>query len=172
MGLVYRAGQFFQALAARPRSQDRALVEVHLPPALRPLFDTMSPADQAHGIRVLRALLRQGEAHPDLLAAALLHDVGKSRVPLRLWERVVVVLAEVLLPGASAHWGRGRPRGWRRPFVVALQHPRWGAEMLAAAGASPLLQELVCRHQEPLDGPPDDPTEVLLRKLQQADSRN
>lgn len=172
MGLVYRAGQFFQALAARPRSQDRALAQAHLPPTLRPLFEAMSPADQAHGLRVLRALLRQGEDHPDLLAAALLHDVGKSRVPLRLWERVVVVLAEALLPGASARWGHGRPQGWRRPFVVAQQHPRWGAEMLAAAGASALLQELVRRHQERLDRPPTGPTEVLLNKLQQADSRN
>ena len=38
----------------------------------------------------------QGEENPDLLTAALLHDSGKTRTPLRIWERVVVVIVNAI----------------------------------------------------------------------------
>ena len=38
----------------------------------------MSVSDQRHSLNVMRTLRRQGHTEPDLLAAALLHDVGKS----------------------------------------------------------------------------------------------
>jgi len=143
---TYRASQFLRALLAQPAAEDARLVADYLPPALRPRFDGMSRAEQSHSLAVLRTLLRQGQTDPDLLAAALLHDVGKTRAPLRLLDRVLVVLAQRVAPGAAQAWSNGAPRGWKRPFVVAARHAEWGAEILEQAGASPRLVGMVRQH--------------------------
>jgi putative nucleotidyltransferase with HDIG domain len=128
----------------------------------------MRRAEQAHSLAVLRALRRQGHADPDLMAAALLHDVGKTRVPLRLFDRVLVVLGHSLLPAAARAWSTRAPSGWRRPWVAAAQHASWGAEMVSHAGGSARLQAMIRRHHET---PLSRTTEIdgLLAALQAAD---
>lgn len=180
--LLYRTRQFWQALGAKQSPEDLALAQRLLSPAQLALFYRMQPAEQAHSLRVARDLLAQGEKHPDLFVAALLHDVGKSRFPLSLWERVLVVLVRAICPGCLKRWGRlaeetsssGGPRrfGWRRPFVVAETHPEWGAQLAAEAGASPLGAALIGRHQEALPGEGGALEDRLLRKLQAADDQN
>lgn len=164
----YRASQFVHALLARPAAEGAQLAAAHLPPHLRPVFEGMSRSERAHSLAVLRALLRQGHTDPDLLAAALLHDAGKTRAPLRLFDRVQVVLGCRLVPASARVWGSGAPYGWKRPWVVAAQHAKWGAEILAQAGASPRLEAIVRRHHE---APLADGTDVdlLLDALRAAD---
>jgi hypothetical protein len=157
-----------QALFARPGAEDARLVADHLPPALRRLYRAMSRAEQSHSLAVLRALLRQGHRDPDLLAAALLHDVGKTRAPLHLSDRVLVVLAQRLAPAAAQTWSNGAPRGWRRPFVVAAQHADWGGDMLEEAGASARLVAMVRLHHAPRP-PAGAEADCLLAALQAAD---
>ncbi len=172
MGVAYRASQTFRVLLAKPGSEDLALAEEHLPPPLRDLFHQMSPADQAHGVRVLRTLLASGDGDPNLLAAALLHDVGKSLVRLRLWERILVVIYSWFAPGRSHRWGEGQLNSWRRPLVIAVYHPAWGAEMIRQAGGSEELATLVLRHQEELTSEPAKEIDRLLYRLQEADGLN
>jgi putative nucleotidyltransferase with HDIG domain len=172
MKIAYRASQFFQALFAKLTPEDIQLVNQHLSPALLEVFHHMNRSDQLHGIRVLRSVCVNGENHAVLCAAALLHDVGKSRHPFRLWDRILVVLGTALIPNAVERWGNGEPRGWRRAFVVAAQHPHWGAEIIRAAGGSEELAALVKRHQEgPLPHPETEIDRLLLR-LQEADGVN
>lgn len=144
---AYRARQFLHALTARPGSEDLASARSLLTPELYTLFLTLPPADQAHALRVERSLRAHGETDPDLLAAGLLHDVGKSLLPLRLFDRVAIVLGQALLPMQARAWGAGDPAGWRRGFVVACRHAEWGATMVADAGGSPRLVALVRTHQ-------------------------
>jgi hypothetical protein len=113
---------------------------------------------------VLERLLADGQTDADLLTAALLHDAGKVRARLSVWERVVIVLGKKLFAGHVKGWGEGEARGLRRPFVVAAQHAAWGAELALAAGASPRTVELIRRHQEQ-----SGQTDALLRALQAAD---
>jgi hypothetical protein len=172
----YRVQQFFHALTAAPAPQDRREVESFLGPALMRLFTTMQPGEQAHSIRIYRCLRENGVEDPDLLSAALLHDAGKSRLPLRLWERVAIVLAKALAPGLVESWGQApgaHPPTWKRPFVVAVQHPDWRARMAENAGASDLVVRLIRDHQAP--SPEKHPGfsehEVeLLRQLQSFDN--
>ena len=164
----YRASQFVHALLANPAAGDAGLVLAYLPPHLRPLFYGMAGAERAHSLAVLRSLLRQGHTEPDLLAAALLHDVGKTRAPLRLFDRVLVVLGHLLLPVAARAWSAGAPTGWRRPWVVAARHADWGAEIIAQAGGSARLQMIVRRHHETAQ-PPATEIDILLAALQAAD---
>jgi len=136
------------------------------------IFHAQQPGEQAHGLEILHKLQSAGHHHPDLMVAALLHDAGKSRHPLRLWERILVVLGKAFFPKRFPEWGRGSPAGWRRPFVIAEQHAQWGAEMADRAGASPLASALIRRHQIPLQGTPANLEERLLLLLQRVDNQS
>ena len=158
--ILYRTRQFWRALGANPAPEDLKRVRSVLNPGLMALFLRLSPAEQAHSISVFNKLVENGESHLELLQAALLHDVGKSRFPLRLWERVAIVLGKAAFPQRSHSWGSLPPEGWppaagwkilhglRRPFVVARQHPNWGADMVTQAGGSSLTVTLIRRHQD------------------------
>jgi putative nucleotidyltransferase with HDIG domain len=143
-----------------------------LSPAEQDLFGHFTPADQRHSYRVLRTLRDAGYNEPDLLAAALLHDIGKVREPLSAWDRTIIVVGEALFPGRAEAWGRGSLRSWRRPFVARARHPAWGAEMASAAGSRPRVVELIRRHQARPDGPAADEFERFLSILQWADDQN
>lgn len=168
MGLLYRVRQFGQALAAGPLppAATQEIVGL-LSESEQLLFQRFSFNDQRHSYRVMKTLREAGQSDPDLLAAALLHDIGKSKYALPIWARSLVVLAHAFFPGRATGWGRGEARGWRRPFVVKNQHAAWGAEMAEAAGSRPGTVALIGRHDEPLkEG------DELLRLLQWADDEN
>jgi putative nucleotidyltransferase with HDIG domain len=172
-GYTYRARQFWNAYRAAPSQQDLNEVGAILSPGEIQLFERMQPGEQAHSIAVMRRLQAQeAEVEQDLLVAALLHDVGKSLYPLRVWERVLIVLVGALSPGLLARWGSGAPRGWQRPFAVALQHPAWGADMAAHQGTTPIVVELIRQHQNYLQVQTVYSTQTLLRKLQVADGNS
>jgi hypothetical protein len=172
--IVSRVRQGLLALTAFARPVDEALVASVLSPRLRDLFYTMRRSEQQHSINVLRTLRRWGYDNPSLMVAALLHDVGKTRAAYHLWDRVLVVLLRSVAPWRVARWGYEveEPVGWRRPFVINLQHPRWSAQFAQQAGADPLAVELIARHQRKLRRDAETPTETLLVALQAADNAN
>ena len=172
MSALHRLDQGLRALAAWTRPVDDALAERHLPPELAALYRRMRRSERQHSLRVLRRLLDAGQTHPDLLAAALLHDLGKIRTAFYLPEKVLVVLVKVFAPRYYWRWGSGSARGWRRPFAVSVQHPAWGADLVAGAGGSPRTVELIRRHQDTLDGPPQTDLDRLLLALQAVDDRS
>ena len=176
--LLYRTRQFWQAIITRSSQVDLELITSILTPSQISLFNQMQASEQAHSLRVFRKLTSQAEQNTDLLVAALLHDVGKIRAPLRLWERVLIVLVRVICPGCIHKWGSAPSKGslgWRRTFVVAEQHPQWGAELAAQCGTSALAVELISRHQEqltPSQGSGSSMEDSLLRKLQAVDNNS
>jgi hypothetical protein len=155
-----------------PKRQLGLLGEYLTPPQAE-LFLRMPRCDQRHGLDVFYAL--RGKQHHDhgLLAAALLHDVGKSGERLRLWHRVLIVLIEALMPQLLERLAREEPRSWRYPFFVHQHHPELGAELAQAAGCSPTTVELIRRHQEsPANNPLRTRQDKLLAVLQEADGVN
>jgi hypothetical protein len=171
MGFVYRARQFFHNLSARPQPADLRTAQEFLAPALYDLFCQMVPADQAHSLQVFNALRQDGAVEPDLLRAALLHDVGKAHIRPALWQRVVAVLGQPLLAEGLETIANQPPRGWRKAFVIAAAHPEWGAELVHEAGGSDRLVRLVRYHQsQTLNGLPAEEV-YLVRRLQTYDSR-
>jgi hypothetical protein len=171
---IYRTRQFWLALSARSLTQeDLAPARSVLTADQMQLFTCLQPSEQIHALRVLQTVQGEGESDPDLMTAALLHDIGKARAPLRLCERVLIVLVKSLFPGRSKAWGTGGLDGWMRPFVIAEQHPAWGGDMVAEVGASPLAVSLIRRHQSPDSLEPVSPHENrLLKILQDADHQN
>jgi len=160
----YRVAQFFTTFWTSFRPVDAAYAARYLDPALLRLFRRMSRAEQHHGITICRALEAQGHSDPDLLVAALLHDVGKIQAPPRLWDRVIAVLGEHFAPQRAARWSVGEPRGLRRGFVVRRMHPEWGAALTKQAGAPPRAVALIRHHHDPAG---DD---VELAALQETDN--
>ena len=169
----YRARQFWRYLRPVPlTAADQAAVRQVLAPPLAELFGRLSLGEQAHSLTVLRAVQRGAPhvaARAELHQAALLHDVGKTRAPLSLLDRVLVVLVKRLWPARARAWGQGAPNGYRRPFVTAAQHPAWGAELAAQVGAPPLTVALIARHQTPVAVPATTTEDQLLAALQAAD---
>lgn len=179
----YRSRQFWQMLRGSSASVDMAQVQYVLGPALTEVFLKMDSAEQAHSFQVYRALVDAGETNSDLLVAALLHDAGKSKSQLSMWERVLVVIVRKFSPGTVRKMGQDRSaahsipeNGIRHAFVVAEQHPEWGAELAAEAGASPLACTLIRLHQDILPDKDRNAGESfvngLLRKLQSVDDNS
>jgi hypothetical protein len=178
MSAVYRVRQFARAAGAWiwPRGNERdrdclALLDRILPPAGRTLFQAMPRYDRGHALAVLDTLQRAGHSEPDLLAAALLHDAGKTVHPkgrLRLWHRVASVLVRAWRPALLDQMGQEQPGSWRRPFFVQAHHAELSAELARQVGCSPRTVALI-RHHEDAPAASDDPLLVALRA---ADSRN
>ena len=173
MSAIYRVQQFLSAVNSwvRPDGGDLDLASEYLPPEALDLFGAMPRYDRRHALDVLGTLRRERHTEPDLLAAALLHDVGKTahdRDPLRLWHRVMVVLLRALAPGRLAAFARDEPGSWRQPFFVQQNHAAIGAELALRAGCSRATAELIRQHEDPI-AVTDDPQ---LAALKTADSRN
>ena len=167
MGALRRLRQGLNALLAFAQPVDYALVAQHLTPALQDCFALLRRSEQLHSLRVLRALQAQGAVPPELTAAALLHDVGKTRWPFPLWQRVLVVLLPLLAPALAARLARGDEANLlSRPFIIEEQHPAWGAQLARAAGADERVAALIEGHAQP---PGDD---ELLARLRYADEHN
>ncbi len=138
-----RVRRFGLALRVRTPPAGASLLADYLDPAQIQLFSTMQPADQQHSLEVFERLRRAGHHEPELLQAALLHDVGKARAHLHVWHRVLVDLGQAFWP-AGLRWLAARgPRSLREPLDVALRHPELGAEDAGAAGCSERVQALI-----------------------------
>lgn len=157
----YRLTQVWQQLGFVPAlsSEDCAEVERWLPTQALPLFYTMSRADQLHSLRVCRGLQERGCKESDLLAAALLHDVGKAQGRVPFWTRPAIVLGKRFVPSLlirlaippSLFSSRHFPR-WRRSLSYAWWHAEVGADLAAAAGLSEQAIIYIRTHHQP-DGP-------------------
>lgn len=170
--VTYRVQQLLASWRPRVASDEHALVAVQLPGPAAALFERMARRDQRHSLNVLRRVQQAAPNQPDLLAAALLHDMAKTVQPgrrLRLRHRVLIVLMEAARPGWVQQVARDAPNEWRYPFYVHLHHPEQGARLAQAAGCSALTVELIQRHQDKLTGAPANETERLLALLQAAD---
>jgi hypothetical protein len=154
--ILYRTRQFWHILRLAPSERDLDGVQSVLSPAQFEFIFPPSTRRTVSQYKGIQKLAGAGESNPDLLVAALLHDVGKIRYPLKLWERVWIVIGQALFPGLSKNWAKRDLDGphpalfLARPFVVAEQHPAWGACLARQAGATHTTIALIRRHQESL----------------------
>lgn len=173
MSALYRVRQFLRAAGAwaRPREGDDEFAARCLPPPAVELFQAMPHYDRQHALNVCHTLEEQGQVECDLLAAALLHDAGKSVAQgarVRLWHRVATVLIRIFWPGLLGRLAKDEGAGWRRPFYVQLHHATIGAEAAQQAGCSEITVGLIRHHEDS----PDQVLDPLLAALQAADSEN
>ncbi len=155
--VCYRIGQAWHHLGfVRPLSQaDYEEVRYYLPVSALSLFALMSRADQQHCLRVCRRLRARGCDDSEMLAAALLHDVGKAGGRVPFWTRPVIVLGKRLAPSnfqrailALGELHDSTKPAWRRALSNAWWHAEVGAELARAAGLSePAVLYIRTHHQ-------------------------
>lgn len=169
----YRIRQFWQLLTAASLPPEAwCVIATVLTQDETALFQQFSAADRLHSYRVMETLRQAGCNEQELLAAALLHDVGKTRHRPRLWERVVGAVVETICPDCVRRWGIGAARGWKRPFVIRRQHAHWGAELAREAGSSARTVAFIRHHQDQRPASLDARMQEQLQKLQWADGQH
>jgi len=160
-----RVRQGLRALRPRLPADRNAIVAATLTPAQGAAFRALSTTDQAHLCRAYRRLRTRGVTDADLLAATLLHDLGKvsrdGRV--RLPDRVARVILASLAPVLLRRLARLPAPGWRRGLALAVHHPALGAARAAALGCSPRVRWLIARHEDEAAAK-DDADLALLAK--------
>ena len=150
---------------------DRCEADAVLNPAAREWFHSLPHDLQWHGVQVLHDLKRAGIDRSDVLAAALLHDAGKSEGPNGPLVRTFIVLARHLAPAWSARRKEidyRATRGMNRALAIAYQHPEIAAERSAACGCDPITIDLI-RHHQDAERSRDD---ALLQLFQRVDDQN
>jgi hypothetical protein len=173
---MYRVRQFWRTIFVRTDPLDLERGMKLLTPGQADLFLQLQPGERDHALVMVNKLIERGESQPDLLVAAMLHDVGKLRYPLNPFERAVIVLARAINPKLAHRWGSLPPGewehlpAWKKPFVVAEQHPAWGAEMARERGASSLTVTLIEAHQDQPRSDIDSLENALLQKLWAVDN--
>jgi hypothetical protein len=168
-----RLRQGLRALFAFSQTVDYALASRYLSAPLLEAFRHMLVSEQLHSLHVLRLLQAGGVPSDHLAVAALLHDVGKSRYPLAVWQKTLAVLVRAFLPPLARRWNAGSPHNLiQRPFVVAAHHPVWSAEIAADAGASADAVWLIAHHQDDAERWRDHALYYELQQLQAADDAN
>lgn len=152
-GLFHLTRRFVGSLRpGGPRESDRAWVESVLSEAEYALWRRQYGPDRRHTAAVAREVERRlgHEAAPPVLAAALLHDIGKIDADLGTWGRVVAtVSAKVAGHETASLWTKST--GFTRKVGLYLQHPRIGADMLEMAGSDPLTVAWAAEHHLPVD---------------------
>jgi hypothetical protein len=137
-----------------PRRADSTWAESVLEPGEVALWRRMAPSDRRHAVGVARrvaASLGDGATRP-VLAAALLHDVGKIEAGFGPYRRSIATLSAMAVrhdPATIAAWTA--TRGFTRRVGLYLQHPQIGADLLAMAGSDPLTVAWAREHQSDED---------------------
>lgn len=152
-GLGHLARRFVGSLRpGGPSPREAAWADEQLLPAERELWARMPGPDRRHAAAVARRVERSlgHEASRPVLAAALLHDVGKVESGLRTYGRVIAtVSAKVAGPEMADTWRK--QRGFARRVGLYLLHARVGGDMLELAGSDPLTVAWTREHHRPAE---------------------
>lgn len=169
MGAGHLVKRFFGSVIPRgPKPEDATWAEDQLLPGERELWVQMSRADRRHAAGVARRVERAlgAEATRPVLAAALLHDVGKIDSNLGTYGRVIATLsAKVGGRDQAEAWSESR--GFTRSVGLYLRHAELGADRLRLAGSDQLTIDWAREHHLP----PEDWTVpiVIGQALKDAD---
>lgn len=129
---------------AEPAADDERWAVSHLQGGELVLWRRMSAADRRHAIGVARSLRIDvdSEERPDVVAAALLHDVGKVASGLGPNGRAMATLWSAVVGRSRATTGEGRVSRY-------LRHDAIGARLLDLHHARPLAIVWAADHHRP-----------------------
>jgi hypothetical protein len=145
--------RFFGSLRpGGPGAAETGWAEDQLLPGEVELWRRMTGADRRHAAGVARRVERQlgHRATRPVLAAALLHDVGKTVAHLGTYGRVVATLSAAVA-GREHAVAWSETQGFTRRVGLYLEHPRLGGDLLELAGSEPLTSTWAREHHLPAE---------------------
>ena len=145
--LRHLAGRFAGSLwPGGPTAGDEAWAGSLCLPGEARLWRAMTGPDRRHAVAVTRrvaaALGGEEVAGRPVLAAALLHDVGKTDARLGTFARAGATIVAMVVGRARASAGPGRIGRY-------LRHDQRGADLLADAGSDPVTVAWAREHHLP-----------------------
>ncbi|MFT7645602.1 MAG: hypothetical protein ACI8Y4_000333 [Candidatus Poriferisodalaceae bacterium] len=146
--VLHLVRRFCVSLRRRTASEfDLSWVEAHLTTGEWQLFEQMSGSDQAHSVDVARRVAAAlGEtASFAVLAAALMHDVGKIEADSGVAIRVVATLVEPVVPDSTVERWRHRS-GPVGKLARQLGYPEAGHRLLTNAGSADIVAAWAREH--------------------------
>lgn len=139
--LLHLVRRFFASLLPLgPKAVDDAWARDRLSDAEQDLWSRMARVDRRHSARVARRVEAElGEAATTpVVAAALLHDVGKTIPALGTFGRVVATLSEMVADEETARrWAQ--TRGFTRRVGQYVLYPELGVDLLKLADSDELV---------------------------------
>ena len=149
--LLHLVRRFFASLLPiGPKAGDDAWARDQLSEPEQELWSAMARVDRRHSARVARRVQTElGEAATTpVLAAALLHDVGKTIPDLGTFGRVVATLSEMVAGEDTAHqWVQ--TRGFTRRVGQYVLYPELGVDLLKLADSDDLVVAWSREHHLP-----------------------
>jgi HD domain len=133
-GYRHLVRRFFGSLwPGGPSAGDEGWARRQLLPGELELWARLSGPDRRHAVGVARrtVALLDGEAARPVVAAALLHDVGKLDAGLGTFRRSIATAVAIVVGHDRAGRGDGRLGRY-------LRHDAIGADLLRSAGSDPL----------------------------------
>lgn len=135
-----------------PSRVDDEWARSHLIEGEEQLWSRMSRQDRRHSVGVARRVEEAlgADAERPVMAAALLHDVGKIDARLGTFLRVVATVSAAIA-------GRETAELWVRTFGITrriglyLLHPSIGGDHLAMAGSDPFTETWAREHHLPAE---------------------
>jgi hypothetical protein len=140
------------ALPIGPSVTDEQWAQSQLLDSERELWRRLKRSDRRHAAGVARrteAALPAPVARP-VLAAALLHDVGKLEANFGTYRRTLATLSALTVrhdPAVIRAWTSSR--GFTRRVGLYLEHGRLGGDLLGIAGSDPLTEAWAREHHLP-----------------------
>jgi len=153
MTAVHLVKRFFGSVVpVGPSKKSEVWAAQVLLPEQRKLWFRMSRVDRRHAVGVARRVERAlgHEATAPVLAAALLHDVGKLDSGLGTYGRVIATVAGAV-GGRDMATQWTNAGGFTRRVGLYLRHAELGRDMLAMAGSDPLTSTWAREHHLPED---------------------
>jgi len=150
---VHLTQRFFGSLRpGGPSARDGQWVDSVLSSDEHALWRRMSGPDRRHSVQVARGVQRTlGDDVPtEVLAAALLHDVGKIHCRLRTFGRVVATLT-IKTAGRTEVASWSQVGGIHRRIALYQDHPAIGGDDLELAGSHPLTIAWTREHHRDAD---------------------
>jgi len=149
------SARFFVALVPiGPARSDESWALDHLLTGERALWQRMSGPDRRHAVGVARDSIRilgADQAPREVIAAALLHDVGKVESSFGTFARVWVTLMAVVFGRSRIlRWAEAAPTkrrlSIRTRVGLYLTHDRLGSDLLQRAGSQELTVSWAAEH--------------------------
>lgn len=158
--IIYRAKQFFFAIAAQMTEEDKSFARHHLDIKESALFFSLPSFEQKHAVVVAQKMKSAAAGNKSidqrrLVRLGLLHDIGKSAVKLSIFDKsMLVVLHRAIPPLYNLLAKLGEPENSNpilRKFYVHKHHGVIGSKLLSRIGESQDIINEVAEHDAAKD---------------------